>query len=352
MVKPYAWTQTLDSVTISFPVPQATRSREIDVQIAKDGIKAGLKNRPPIIEGIFFEEVNTKDSLWQLESSVVTVHLEKAEITPWPYLIGIATKPDPHSEFEYAMFLEEGIGGQPDTEKAFEVYRDAANRGSEFAQLKMVEVMLGRDTRFKNVEPDIDEAVDYLHMLAEQHNHPNAMFDLGMIYQGGLTGEKDYAKAEEYFTNAAMQGHYSAMYSLGLMYRKGDEEQGIEPQPEKAIPLWRKAAELGSPEGCYSLGMAFWMGDAVKMDLYMALAFFEKAHELDKSRKVPELLLKNIAEAEKLVKEEKEKERIFTENRQKILSHSPNPVSTSLIAATLLVVGTVFLVHFLKFAKK
>jgi len=348
MPKPYLWLQTEDQITITFAVPLATRSREIDVHITNEGIKAGLKNHAPVIEGSFYQEVNKGDSIWQLESGVVTIHIEKSDEIRWPFLIGLQSKIDPHSQYEYGRFMEEGFGGQPDTEEAFQLYQEAAQRGSEFAQMKMIGILLGRDPNFKNVNDDPEEALEYLHMAADQHENPLALFELGMLYQSDEIVPKDYAKAEGYLIKASMMGNYQALYTLGLMYRRGDESTGVEPQPEKAILMWRRAAEMGSPEACYALGMAFYVdSETVKTDLYMSLAFFEKAQELDKKFSPPDALLKTIAALEEKAREEKEREDKRREgiNQKLSIKEEGTGYGISTLASVGLAVGAVFLFH-------
>ena len=46
----YSWTQTLQEVSVSVPVPAGTKAKMMDVVIKKDHIKVGLKGQPPIID--------------------------------------------------------------------------------------------------------------------------------------------------------------------------------------------------------------------------------------------------------------------------------------------------------------
>lgn len=48
----YTWGQTLQDVTINVMVPRGTKSRFLDVDIKNNSIKVGLKNQPPIVEGV------------------------------------------------------------------------------------------------------------------------------------------------------------------------------------------------------------------------------------------------------------------------------------------------------------
>lgn len=46
----YAWTQTLQEVTVNVPIPTGTKARFVVCEIKKNHLKVGLKGQPPIIE--------------------------------------------------------------------------------------------------------------------------------------------------------------------------------------------------------------------------------------------------------------------------------------------------------------
>lgn len=47
---PYKWTQTIQDVDITVPVPGNLKGRDLDVVISKKKLKVGVKGQPPIIE--------------------------------------------------------------------------------------------------------------------------------------------------------------------------------------------------------------------------------------------------------------------------------------------------------------
>ncbi len=47
---PYQWSQQLDSVQVTVPVPEGTRGKELAIVIKKHSIKVGLKGKDPIME--------------------------------------------------------------------------------------------------------------------------------------------------------------------------------------------------------------------------------------------------------------------------------------------------------------
>lgn len=49
----YSWTQTLQEVNITVPVPKGTKSRFVVCEIKKNHLKVGLKGQPPVIDVCF-----------------------------------------------------------------------------------------------------------------------------------------------------------------------------------------------------------------------------------------------------------------------------------------------------------
>merc|ERR1712232_692432 len=104
-------------------------------------IKAGLRARPPIVEGRLSYEVDVSGCLWQLERKrgYALVTLSMAKVNPhkyWPALISGPREPDdPDSIDTNAIYLlgkasATGKGGTPkDTHVAFQHLLKAAERG-------------------------------------------------------------------------------------------------------------------------------------------------------------------------------------------------------------------------------
>ncbi|KAI8078858.1 uncharacterized protein BX664DRAFT_342899 [Halteromyces radiatus] len=65
----YIWSQSSDQVTISFLVPESSKSKDLDIVIDNQYVKAGLKGQEPVFKAKLFATVNHFDSLWQLEKN-------------------------------------------------------------------------------------------------------------------------------------------------------------------------------------------------------------------------------------------------------------------------------------------
>lgn len=59
------------------------KSRDVVCVISKKALKLGLKNQPPIIDGILNAEIKTEDSLWTIDKNTVVITLEKINQMSW-----------------------------------------------------------------------------------------------------------------------------------------------------------------------------------------------------------------------------------------------------------------------------
>jgi TPR repeat protein len=66
--------------------------------------------------------------------------------------------------------------------------------------------------------------------------------ELGDCYQIGFGVEKDEAKAVEWFSKAAAQGHAWSQYQMGICLYNG---RGIPKDTDRAIEMWRRSAAQG-----------------------------------------------------------------------------------------------------------
>ncbi|XP_068664699.1 protein BOBBER 1-like [Aristolochia californica] len=80
----YSWTQTLQEVTVSIPVPPGTKSRFVACEIKKNHLKVGLKGQPPIIDGELHQSVKADDCFWSIEDSkAISILLTKQNQMEW-----------------------------------------------------------------------------------------------------------------------------------------------------------------------------------------------------------------------------------------------------------------------------
>jgi hypothetical protein len=61
---PYSWTQELEEVDVTVPVPKGTRAKDLVVVLQKKKLSVGLKGQDKILDGELCKEVKVEDSTW------------------------------------------------------------------------------------------------------------------------------------------------------------------------------------------------------------------------------------------------------------------------------------------------
>lgn len=123
----------------------------------------------------------------------------------------------------------------------------------------------------KGIEQDISEAITWYEKAAIK-NDRDALYHLAMILI--RLEDKDWASIHTLLTKAAEQDHPNAAYNLAVMYQKGD---GVQMNNEQAIYWYEKAAHAGLPNAQYNLGMIYFEGKLVKKDEQKAKELWQLA---------------------------------------------------------------------------
>lgn len=133
--------------------------------------------------------------------------------------------------------LQEGIdafhGGNHSA--ALEKFMPLANKGNAVAQYYLGKIyMQGLGT-----QPDFNKAISWTRKAAKQKNTEAENF-LGLLYFYGLGAPQSYSEAMSWYRKAAEAGNVKAQTSLGMMFVNG---QGASQDPVQAYK-WLKLAEL------------------------------------------------------------------------------------------------------------
>jgi len=192
---------------------------------------------------------------------------------------GIADKDDIEQNIAYAQKHEH----QGNFDKAFQLYKEAADKGNAEAQFNVAEYYY----KFYNEEIVLSvedksnafkKAAEYYEKAALQ-DHAKAQYTYYKLYHElkeekeledylneGLKEEKrehfldnlisvfDQDKALIYLKRAAEHGNADAQYQLGRCYDYG---KGIEKDPEKTFQWYMKASEQGYSKAQYDLGTCY-----------------------------------------------------------------------------------------------
>ena len=124
---------------------------------------------------------------------------------------------------------------------------------------------------------------------------PTAIFFLGMQYcHWGLGLRKDMERAVELWTEAAELGSIDALYNLGLAYDRGIEFQQDE---TKAAELYRKAAIHGHAQSRHNLGCLEWQKGKPDRALRHFLITAKMGHK-DSFEAIKEMFMAGVATKE------------------------------------------------------
>jgi len=174
--------------------------------------------------------------------------------------------------------------------KAFEWFMVAAKQGNTEASY-----YVGLYYQYgKGVPKNIDEAVNWYEKAALEKDK-DALYHLALILI--RKDNPDYENAAKLLGEAAKQGHPNAQYNLAVMFQKGD---GVERSEQKALYWYEKAAESNLAIAQYNLGMIYYAGEIVLKDEDKARELWQKAADQGFEKAVQ--LMYSINNYEKLQK--------------------------------------------------
>lgn len=186
------------------------------------------------------------------------------------------------------------------TEEAISLYQQAISAGSDVSLLNLgrlyqeigeytkseeiLTIALGKNrvvraealnklgtlyTRINFKDYDIKKAEGY-YLESVKLGSDVSLNNLGMLY----FHNDEYNKAFDYIKMAADKNLPDAINNLGALYQHG---YGVKQDYAQAISLYEKSAKMGSPGGYFNLGSLYEHGDGVKQDDNKAIEYYEKA---------------------------------------------------------------------------
>jgi hypothetical protein len=89
------------------------------------------------------------------------------------------------------------------------------------------------------------------------------MFNIGVLYSNGHGVYQDYARAMEWWMQAADRGEATAMRNIGVLYSNG---YGVIQDYARAMEWWMKAADKGDAVAIRKLSFLYSKSDAIFQD--------------------------------------------------------------------------------------
>ncbi|AML49408.1 hypothetical protein AYM02_08905 [Coxiella burnetii] len=184
----------------------------------------------------------------------------------------LANKQDPAAELKLGFMNEHGLLFPKDYHKAEEWYQKSAEQGNPIAQYLLGNMYyLGR-----GVDRDVNKAIDWLKKSAAQ-NYVPAKVGLGFIYE---MSKHNYPEAKKWYTLASKFHNPQALYNLGLMYEYG---KGVKSDPQKAFRLYKDAAQNGLDLAAVQVAGMYLKGTGIGFDPNTALKMYSQAAQKNNS---------------------------------------------------------------------
>ena len=161
-----------------------------------------------------------------------------------------------------------------DTLMAIQWYEKSADQCYAQAQYSLAYIYENTSGNLKNNQRAFD-----LYKAAANQGLADALYRMGRIYQYGITDivAKNDTIALKYYQQAADLACPAAMLNLGLLYYWGGDM--VKADKHKTITLFQNAAELGYAEAQYRLGLSYMYGieGAVSKDSTKAIKWLKLA---------------------------------------------------------------------------
>lgn len=121
--------------------------------------------------------------------------------------------------YDRAVELEAGKESRLDRQQLFHFYKAAADMGFGDAQYKVAKMLEAGD----GVEQDWIQAEKYCRLAAQNEkcqDQIQAQFDLALIHELGLCGQRSVGMAVQYYGQAAYKGHAESSYRLAMIAKE------------------------------------------------------------------------------------------------------------------------------------
>lgn len=163
-------------------------------------------------------------------------------------------------------------------EEAFKYFKDEADKGNEAAQYQTAMCY----AQGEGVAVNFQEAFNYMYKAATSKTPFEYAYEkLGYYYSEGLGCSKNYDEAMKWYQKGIATKNKSltaiCTYQIGTMFLDG---HGVKQDYQKAVSLFKFAAELDYPSAAHNLGYMYDNGEGIMKDEIEAVKWYQKAAEL------------------------------------------------------------------------
>lgn len=300
----YAWSQTEDSVCLSFEIAPRRAVVDIKIEFTQDELRAGVEGEPWRIVGALHHAVLPSDCTWVLETrkdyGIVDIHLQKSVPISWPYPIkedgADGTPMDAQSEIELARHYESA--GNLDS--AMEHMQRAADKGSVQALLTLAKLHhMGQNTAY-GLPQNLDLAADHYERAAalgsaEAHYLRGTIFqergqhnDAARCFRAACGDDSiKYACTLDRARRDLPPYIVASFFNLGILYQDGSKDLPV--NISETIKWWNLAANQQFAPALFNLGVLYLNGQGVARDEAKAQSLFERANKLNAKLAIPHI---------------------------------------------------------------
>ena len=179
----------------------------------------------------------------------------------------------PGAIFEQGERYLEGRGVEKNTEKAMELYQQAADSVYPPAQLQLGKMYaMGHE-----IPRDVAKAEPYLRQAVAEEM-PEAAHILGVLYsKNELKIDNPEEVFKLYYIAAVYGGYVHDIYKVGICYMNGI---GVEKDEYEGFQWLQQAAESDHPFAMYAIGECYEHGKGVEKDQEKAQEWYQKAADV------------------------------------------------------------------------
>lgn len=162
----------------------------------------------------------------------------------------------------------DGKGVQQDYNKAFGLFKKACDLRESLAYEYLADCyFFGQGTKI-----NYEKALQFYLKVK-----PRGVieYQIGWIYEYGLSTGSDYPKAAEHYQKGVDFGHAPSMNNLGALYYNG---KGVQKDYNKAFELFKKASDLENKTSYAWLAECYYYGNGTKKDYQKALQLYLKGN--------------------------------------------------------------------------
>ncbi len=187
---------------------------------------------------------------------------------------------DDKIQYRLGWMLQNGIGTDQDIPRAKEYYAKSEKLGNIFSGFALAKLILKEE----NPKPEeLQKAIEFLRSVADSDDaselksiKSSATYLLGKLLLDGKIVSKDINQAVRYLTMSAEENNQWANYQLGKLFLQGKE---MPKDTEKAIKYLNNSAEEGNQFAQYVLGKIYLLGKDVVRDKELAMKWLALSAE-------------------------------------------------------------------------